>query len=500
MALSPQEITHLSHMLRQGWEYIQQVFQILEDEELSLEELCTLLDLNPDDLSVNTIWLRWENIIDHHFVLYWGFGEFARLGCQWVHDFTNLWDSLEDGQCLHPNIAYLTSLTNIELDFTNPQGIPPTFWQLTQITKLSLNGPLQEVPPELQQLTQLTELLLHGCELTSLLDFPWPTLQQLRTLTLSRLKIDQLPPAIMDLPLLSLALHDLSLTILPESIQYCTTLETLDIFNTLITALPNSITTLSNLRQLIISNNSLQEFPQQIGQLSNLESLNLDYNQLPSLPKSIGALSKLKSLTVTNNQITHIPAEFGNLDHLEEFSVQHNPIQWLPSTLQVLDFDPSQWKEMYLQICACRKLKKLSLWNYALTTIPTELTQLTSLTDLELGKNQLTQLSIPLTSFPNLTQLSLRENPLTSLPNTLFQCRQLQELDLHKLPLSSIPTQMNQLSQLSNLDLSDTPLTSLPTELIALTKLKTLDITGTRINKAALKAMLKWPRGLAIYD
>ena len=96
-----------------------------------------------------------------------------------------------------------------------------------------------------------------------------------------------------------------------------------------------------------------------------------------------------------------------------------------------------------------------------LTSLPSEIGQLTHLTELYLTGSQLTSLPSEIGQLTQLTELDLGYNLLTSLPHEIGQLTQLTELDLAYNLLTSLPPEIGQLTHLTELYLGRNRLTSL---------------------------------------
>ena len=94
------------------------------------------------------------------------------------------------------------------------------------------------------------------------------------------------------------------------------------------------------------------------------------------------------------------------------------------------------------------KLEQLSLWGNKLSTIPQELGQLTNLQELCLTQNQITSIPIELVQLTNLHKLYLWGNQLTTIPKEFGQLTNLQELSLFNNKLTSIPKELGLLTNL----------------------------------------------------
>ena len=111
------------------------------------------------------------------------------------------------------------------------------------------------------------------------------------------------------------------------------------------------------------------------------------------------------------------------------------------------------------------KVTKLDLSNKDLTTLPSEIGQLTNLRSLYLYGNQLSSLPTEIGQLTNLQSLYLHSNQLSSLPPEIVQLSNLQTLDLRRNQLSSLPREIRQLPNLKKLDLRRNPV-PIPPEIL----------------------------------
>ena len=138
------------------------------------------------------------------------------------------------------------------------------------------------------------------------------------------------------------------------------------------------------------------------------------------------------------------------------------------------DEQPEDWKGVTIEN---GRVVKLKLENFGLTgAVPVDIGQLTSLTKLNLNRNQLTSLPAELGQLTSLTRLDLFGNQLTSVPAEIGQLTSLEGLDLRYNQLTSVPAEIGQLASLRKLSLGGNQLTSVPAEIGQLTSLKCLDL------------------------
>jgi hypothetical protein len=138
--------------------------------------------------------------------------------------------------------------------------------------------------------------------------------------------------------------------------------------------------------------------------------------------------------------------------------------------------------------------KRLDLSDLGLTSLPTEIGQLTALQHLHLGNNALRSLPPEIGQLTALRQLHLGNNLLTSLPPEIGQLAALQELDLSNSDpelggLTSLPPEIGRLTALQVLHLERNQLTRLPSEIGQLTALEDLRLYGNWLRSPPRKVV-----------
>jgi len=432
---------------------------LLWNEDIDLKQVDSLLQINK---TVNNIWLS-----------------------------INDWEKIP--QTLKPKICGIdwaaTELPNSDSDF----------WQQKQMIYLDVSGnELTSLSEQIGKLSSLTTLYLSWNGLTSLPKQIWQ-LSSLITIDLSSNQLTSLPEQIGQLSsLTTLNLYDNKLTSLPEQIGQLKNLVVLDLreidclnIASLCTAFkdykrPIEITTSYNARnddnsKLLIKIPEQKSLSQQIGQLGSLTSLILSYNRLTSLPEQICQLRSLITLNLYNNQLTSLPEQIGLLKNLAELDLWGNDSLDIVSLCTAFKDYQRPIEITTNEYASNSDNSKLLIKIPKQKSLPPQLWQLSSLTELDLSKNQLTSLPEQIGQLSSLTTLNLESNELTNLPEQIGQLSSLTELDLSKNQLTSLPEQIVQLSCLTELSLWNNQLTSLPKQIGQLSSLTTLNLRENQL-------------------
>ena len=197
--------------------------------------------------------------------------------------------------------------------------------------------------------------------------------------------------------IVSLALIDAGLEVLPEVIAELDKLEILHLDRNSIQYLPQSIGNLKNLQELVLDENQISALPESIGNINNLRGLSMDNNQLSTLPESFGNLKNLEELYLNYNNIMSLPDSFGNLENLEILLIYYNQLISLPKTigqlnnLQVLYSSNNKIRSLPETISNLHSLKKLWISSNQLTTLPLSLCELPADCDINVSYNCLSK-------------------------------------------------------------------------------------------------------------
>ncbi|XP_015579975.1 disease resistance-like protein DSC1 [Ricinus communis] len=211
---------------------------------------------------------------------------------------------------------------------------------------------LSEVHSSIQQLNKLTVLNLKDCvKLKSLsITMDMTSLEMLNLSGCSRLKILRaISPNIKSLLLNGTAIREL-----PQSIQYISKLDCLNLSNCKrLNALPFGICKLKSLKTLSLSGCSkLENFPEILEPMKKLEILRLDGTAIREVPKT-RELDNLKILSFSDCNLYKIPSSFSRLSSLEHLDLRGNNFSNIPGDIRQL------FHLKLLDISSCSNLRSL---------------------------------------------------------------------------------------------------------------------------------------------
>uniref|UniRef100_A0A8C4VY50 Leucine-rich repeat-containing protein 7 n=1 Tax=Gopherus evgoodei TaxID=1825980 RepID=A0A8C4VY50_9SAUR len=187
---------------------------------------------------------------------------------------------------------------------------------------------------------------------------------------------------------------------------------------------------------------SLQQVPKEVFNLERtLEELYLDANQIEDLPKQLFNCQALRKLSIPDNDLSSLPTTIASLVNLKELDISKNGIQDFPETIKC---------------CKCLTIIEASV--NPISKLPDGFTQLLNLTQLYLNDAFLEFLPANFgRSMHKLTQLErldLGNNEFSELPEVLEQIQNLKELWMDNNSLQMLPGSIGKLKQLVYLDMS----------------------------------------------
>lgn len=299
--------------------------------------------------------------------------------------------------------------------------IPNEFTNLVDLRLLHFRkNSITSLPSEIDNMNELLAIEVDWNLLTSLPEKLW-NMTQLTGLSVGYNSITSISPNIGNLVnLIGLGLNDNELT-----------------------SLPSEIGNLTSLSSLLIENNQLTSVPSEIVNFIDLSIFSAQGNQLSSLPAGFWNLTNLLSVQLQDNQFTAIPSDIKNLAKLTLFDISDNLITALPSEIELTNLSA-------LYIGGNPLVSLSEIWN------------ISSLGYLRINNIQLNNLSSDIGKL-NLIHLRVDENNLTSLPTEIWDMTGLGWLDLSKNNFSIIPEEINNLVNLQGLFLNDNNLTDIPT-------------------------------------
>lgn len=171
-----------------------------------------------------------------------------------------------------------------------------------------------------------------------------------------------------------------------------------------------------------------------------------------------------ESLSLVDFRLSSLPSEIGQLFNLKSITLSSNRLGSLPAEIGQLS-----------------KLKYLYLISNQLSSIPPEIGQLCELKELILNTNRLSSLPAEIGKLSKLKHLCLVSNQLSSLPAEIGQLSRLETLNLNKNRLSSIPPEIGQLYSLMDFYLNENLLSTLPAEIGQLFNLITLHLGSNQL-------------------
>ncbi|KAM6167830.1 leucine-rich repeat-containing protein 7 isoform 3-T3 [Erethizon dorsatum] len=210
---------------------------------------------------------------------------------------------------------------------------------------------------------------------------------------------------------------------------------------------------------------SLQQVPKEVFNFERtLEELYLDANQIEELPKQLFNCQALRKLSIPDNDLSSLPASIASLVNLKELDISKNGVQEFPENIKC---------------CKCLTIIEASV--NPISKLPDGFTQLLNLTQLYLNDAFLEFLPANFGRLVKLRILELRENHLKTLPKSMHKLAQLERLDLGNNEFSELPEVLDQIQNLRELWMDNNALQVLPGSIGKLKMLVYLDMSKNRI-------------------
>ncbi|KAK9404155.1 leucine-rich repeat-containing protein 7 [Crotalus adamanteus] len=215
---------------------------------------------------------------------------------------------------------------------------------------------------------------------------------------------------------------------------------------------------------------SLQQVPKEVFNFERtLEELYLDANQIEELPKQLFNCQALRKLSIPDNDLSSLPTSIASLVNLKELDISKNGIQDFPENIKC---------------CKCLTIIEASV--NPISKLPDGFTQLLNLAQLYLNDAFLEFLPANFGRLVKLRILELRENHLKTLPKSMHKLTQLERLDLGNNEFSELPEVLEQIQNLKELWMDSNSLQTLPGSIGRLKQLIYLDMSKNRIESIDL--------------
>lgn len=160
--------------------------------------------------------------------------------------------------------------------------------------------------------------------------------------------------------------------------------------------IPEEIWKLENLEEVNMSNNMISYFPEGILKLKKLKKLMINGNQIRIITGKIKYNQNLREIDFASNQLETLPSEIGNLNKLKKLRLNTNRLMLLPLidpetqwlSLESLDLDGADIKELPKWLFKLKSLKYLSLSKLHLNRFPEEVCLMNKLEGLYLDSTK----------------------------------------------------------------------------------------------------------------
>ncbi|KAF3441374.1 hypothetical protein FNV43_RR15288 [Rhamnella rubrinervis] len=298
---------------------------------------------------------------------------------------------------------------------------------------LSCNEGIKEIPESIGKLCNLQTLLLRFCRNLHQLPESIVNLKHLRYLDLSDTRIEKIPEILGNL-------HEL---------------RTLNLFRTRIEKIPDILDNLHELRRLDLSRTRIEKIPEILGNLHELHTLDLSRTRIEKIPEILGNLHELRTLDLSRTQIEKIPEILGNLHELRILNLSSTRIEKIPDIfgnlhkLHILDLSGTRIEKIPDTLGNLHKLHTLNLSDTPIEKIPDTLGNLHELRTLNLFDTPIEKIPDTLGNLHELRTLFLSDCvKLTQLPTTITMLTNLCDLDNSGTSLKEMPPKISNLKNL----------------------------------------------------
>eukprot|EP00002_Diphylleia_rotans_P020954 TRINITY_DN4076_c0_g1_i3.p1 TRINITY_DN4076_c0_g1~~TRINITY_DN4076_c0_g1_i3.p1 ORF type:complete len:273 (+),score=39.14 TRINITY_DN4076_c0_g1_i3:79-897(+) len=181
----------------------------------------------------------------------------------------------------------------------------------------------------------------------------------------------------------------------------------------------DSVQDLLRAKELNLAADNLTLVPEAIGQLTNLTVVWLNNNEISSLPESIGELTNLVMMYIQKNPITELPQSMTRLQKLRILQIESggkSAVQRAPIGITALPCWTNHTKGYDMQLSISDSLKRLTLFKYDnenLTDIASLVDKWRSCDSINIAQNKISTLPQQLSTLTSLCDLNLSLNAVS---------------------------------------------------------------------------------------
>lgn len=324
--------------------------------------------------------------------------------------------------------------------------------------------------------------------------------KNLKSLSIYRNKVKQLPDFITELGLIELDLSNNELTTIPDAVYKCSTLKRINLQSNEIKEIDPRLFNMTELEEINLGSNSIAYIPNEIGKLVNLKKLNLRMNDLDSLPEGIEDLKELEEIELYGNDFHKFPEILIKCHSIKTVQIGSNSIKRLPENVKEmksvkyidLSYNPLSSKEREnISKLPARIIVNTETYQDRFYSIYEAVENNDISAIIHDSHNDYSDFQLDLSVLKTTTSLVFTYNHLTTFPPGMTKLNTLKTLVLHHNSLTEIPEDINKMTSLNRLDLSYNKLTRLPSAINEL-PLKYLNLKGNNISDSEKELIKSW--------
>ncbi|KAL8090596.1 hypothetical protein AgCh_039879 [Apium graveolens] len=437
-------------------------------------------------------------------------------------------------EALPTELGCLESLEELDAKVLSVSELPDSIGRLSKLVtlRLSYNKNLRTLPDTICSLRALEVLDINGCKSLEALPIQLGNIESLKQFNAECLTVSKLPDSIGRLSkLVELRLSfNIKLKTLPDTMSNLRALEVLHIQNCYsLETLPIEFGYIESLKELNADGLIVRKLPDSIGKLGKLVELRLRYNsKLESLPDSIRNLRELEVLDIGYCRLEVLPSEFGNIESLKELNAEGLMVSKLPDSIgrlsKLVALRLSHSKNLETIQDAIFNLRSLELLTVDSCTklgeLPDQLWNITNLKKLDTTGATLLKNGPGISNHValSLKKLDISKTVLAFLPSSMSQLLNLENLDLkdchHLLSITKLPPSLKwiqasgctslirlpNLSNLKQLEILELTDCSGLTVIQGLEELTSIKILGLRGCNSSVLAYIFTERFFQIYS